>query len=144
MKAAATKRFVLDASMTLAWCFTDESTAFTEAVLDLFRNGTDAIAPAIWPFEVANALLMGERRKRVTSAQVAAILKRVSDLPVSIDPTRRDYVFGSILLLARREQLTVYDASYIELALREGLPLATLDDQLRHAARTTGVSLLRI
>jgi hypothetical protein len=68
MKAAATKRFVVDASMTLAWCFSDESTAFTESVLDLLANGAEAIAPAIWPFEVANALLMGERRKRVTPA----------------------------------------------------------------------------
>lgn len=143
MKAAATKRFVVDASMTLAWCFPDESTAYTEAVLDLFSKGFEAIAPAVWPLEVANALLVGERRKRLTTAQVASMLKRILNLPISIDPIRIDNAFGSILMLARKEQLSEYDASYIELALREGLPLATLDDQVRRAAAANAVVVLR-
>ena len=143
MKAAATKRFVVDASMTLAWCFPDESSPYTEAVLDLLTRGSEAMVPSVWPLEVANALLVGERRKRLTTAQVANILKRVLDLPVSVDPIRIDNAFGSILLLARKEQLSEYDASYIELALREGLPLATLDDQLRRAAAANGLAVLR-
>lgn len=143
MKAAATKRFVVDASMTLAWCFPDESTAYTEAVLDLFSKGFEAIAPAVWPLEVANALLVGERRKRLTTAQVASMLKRILNLPISIDPIRIDNAFGSILMLARKEQLSEYDASYVELALREGLPLATLDDQVRRAAAANAVVVLR-
>lgn len=143
MKAAATKRFVVDASMTLAWCFPDESTAYTEAVLDLFSKGFEAIAPAVWPLEVTNALLVGERRKRLTTAQVASMLKRILNLPISIDPIRIDNAFGSILMLARKEQLSEYDASYIELALREGLPLATLDDQVRRAAAANAVVVLR-
>ncbi len=144
MKAAATKRLVLDASVTLAWCFSDESTTYTEAVLDLLTNGAEAIAPAIWPFEVANALLVGERRKRVTAAQVTSMLARIGDLPISVEPIRVDRAFGPIWLLARNEQLTEYDAAYIELALREALPLATLDDRLRRAARSAGIVPIRI
>ena len=143
MKVAATKRFVLDASVTLAWCFADEATTYTEAVLDLLANGAEAVAPAIWPFEVANAVLTGERRKRITLAQVAPILQRIADLQIFVDPIRVDRAFGPTLLLARKEQLTEYDAAYLELALREGLPLATLDDRLRRAARTAGIALVR-
>lgn len=144
MKAAATKRLVLDASVTVAWCFPDESTAYSEAVLDLLGNAAEAVVPAIWPFEVANALLMGERRKRITAAQVTSVLERIRDLPVTVDAVRVDRAFGPILLLARNEQLTEYDAAYIELAMRESLPLATLDDRLRRAAKSAGVAPLKI
>jgi predicted nucleic acid-binding protein len=144
MKAAATSLFVLDASVTLAWCFPDESTAYTEGVLDLLATGTEATAPALWPFEVANALLVAERRKRITTAQVAAVLQRITSLPISVDPIRMDRAFGQILSSARDEKLTAYDAAYLELAMREGLPLATLDDELRQAARSAGVALVRI
>jgi predicted nucleic acid-binding protein len=127
MKAAATSRFVLDASVTLAWCFPDESTAYTESVLDLLAGGGESTAPALWPFEVANALLMAERRKRITTAQVASVLQRIASLPISIDPIRVDRAFGQILSSARDEKLTAYDAAYLELAMRESLPLTTLD-----------------
>jgi len=144
MKAAVTSRLVLDASMTLAWCFPNESTAYTEAVLDLLTIGAEAFTPAIWPFEVANALLMAERRKRITIAQVTSILQRIASLPISVDPIQADRAFGRILSAARDEKLTAYDAAYLELAMREGLPLATLDDQLKQAARSAGVALVRI
>jgi predicted nucleic acid-binding protein len=143
MKAAATKEFVLDASVTLAWCFPDESTSDTEAILDSLTEGTTAITPAIWPFEVANALLVSERRKRITLAQVTSVLQRIADLPISVDPVRTERAFGATLLLAREQQLTEYDAAYMELALREGLPIATLDDRLRRAAQKVGVPLVR-
>ena len=144
MKGDATKRFVLDASVTLAWCFPEESTTHTEAILDLLANGAEAIAPPIWPFEVANALLAGERRKRVTVAQVTSLLSRIAELPISVDPVRVDRAFERILSFARQEQLTEYDAAYLELALRESLPLATLDDRLRQAARSAGIALFKI
>jgi len=144
MKAAVTSRLVLDASMTLAWCFPNESTAYTEAVLDLLTIGAEAFTPAIWPFEVANALLMAERRKRITIAQVTSILQRIASLPISVDPIQAYRAFGRILSAARDEKLTAYDAAYLELAMREGLPLATLDDQLKQAARSAGVALVRI
>lgn len=144
MKAAGTKRFVVDASMTLSWCFEAESTPFTEAILDSLTKDFEALVPAIWPLEMANALLVGERLKRVTTAEVSSILKRIVDLPISVDPIRVESAFGTILFLARKEHLSEYDASYIELALREGVPLATLDERLRHAASNSGVPLIRI
>jgi predicted nucleic acid-binding protein len=144
MKAAATKRFVLDASVTLAWCFPDEHTAYAEAALDLLANGAEAMAPAIWPFEVANALLVGEKRKRVTVAQVTSILQRITDLPISVDPVQIGRAFQQVLPLARQTELTEYDAAYLELALRLGLPLATLDAKLRQSAKDAGIALLRI
>ena len=143
MKVAATSRFVLDASVTLAWCFPDESTAYTEGILDLLAAGAEASTPALWPFEVANALLMAERRKRITTAQVASVLQRIASLPIRVDPIHVDRAFGQILSSAREEKLTAYDAAYLELAMREDLPLASLDDQLRQAARSAGVALMR-
>jgi predicted nucleic acid-binding protein len=144
MKGAATKRFVLDASVTLAWCFPDERTSYAEAALDLLANGAEAMAPTIWPFEVANALLVGEKRKRMTVAQVTSILERIADLSISVDGIRMDRAFRQILPLARQSELTEYDAAYLELALRLSLPLATLDSQLQRAAKGVGVPLLRI
>lgn len=142
MKVVATRRFVVDASITLAWCFQDESTPFTEAILDLLLADSEAVAPAIWPLEVANALLVGERRKRLATADVSALLHRIVRLRISVDPIRMHDAFGTILFLARKEQLSEYDASYLELALREGLPLATRDDRLRESARNNGVPLI--
>jgi len=78
MKAGIIKRMVLDASVAVAWCFEDESTGFTEGVLDLLSTGTEVLTPAIWPFEVANALLVAERRKRITVAQVTVLLQRMA------------------------------------------------------------------
>ena len=144
MKDAATSRFVLDASVTLAWCFPDESTSRTEALLDLMANGAVALTPAIWPFEVANALLVGERHKRVTVAQVTAMLLRIADLPISVEPIRIDRAFDQVLSFARREQLSEYDAAYLELAVRENLPLATLDQKLSRAAKNAGIVLFRV
>lgn len=144
MKAAATKRFVLDASVTLAWCFPEESTNETEAILDLLANGSEALTPAIWPFEVANALLVGERRKRMSVAQVTSVLRRIAELPISVDPVRASRAFEQVLSFARQQQLTEYDAAYLELALREGLPLATLDEQLRRAVTSAGIALVKI
>lgn len=144
MKADDIKRFVLDASVALAWCFPEEGTRGTEDILDLLTTGVSAITPSIWPFEVANALLVGERRKRLTVAQVTIVLRRISDLPILLDPARSDYVFDRVLSLARQEQLTEYDASYLELALRERLPLATLDERLHRAAKNTGIAVLKV
>jgi predicted nucleic acid-binding protein len=144
MKAGATKRLVLDASVTLAWCFPGESSAYSDAVLDLLSGGVEAVAPAIWPFDVANALLVAQRRKRIAVTQVTPLLHRISSLPISVEPIPVDRAFGPILAAARDENLTEYDAAYLELALREGLPLATLDQRLRQAARNTGVAIVKI
>lgn len=142
MKAAATKRFVLDASVAVAWCFEDEETRFTETVLDLLSAGAEALVPSIWPVEVANALLIAERRNRIALAQVTAILQKIAGLPIAVMPIDSGRAFDHILPVARQQFLSGYDAAYLELALRQGLPLATLDEQLRRAAKTTGTLLL--
>ena len=134
-------RFVLDASLTLAWCFEDEVSPLADSVLDSL-GVEGALAPAIWPLEVANALLVAERRKRMSRARMSGVLRIVKNLPVTVDDARPDRAFEGLLDLARAHGLSVYDASYLELALREGLPLATLDDGLQRAARQTGVKLV--
>jgi predicted nucleic acid-binding protein len=144
MRDDAINRLVLDASVALAWCFPHESSAGSERLLDSMADRSTAIVPAIWPFEVANALLTAERRKRLSMAQVTAILKKLAQLPITIDAVPIESVFGDILAVARQGQLTEYDAAYLELALREGLSLATLDDPLRRAARNAGVSLVAV
>ena len=144
MKADAINRLVLDASVALAWCFPDESTPAAEKLLDFMADGANAVVPAIWPFEVANALLTAERRKRFSMAQVTAALSNLTLLPIAIDAVHVESVFGDVLAVARQGQLTEYDAAYLELALRETLPLATLDDQLRRAARNAGISVVAI
>lgn len=142
MKAGAGKRFVLDASVAVAWCFEDESTKFTESVLDLLSEGADALVPSIWPLEIANALLIAEKRKRIAQAQVTPILQQIASLPISVMPVDAKQAFGRILPLARQQTLSEYDAAYLELALRHQLPLATLDSALRRSAQDTGVVLL--
>lgn len=142
MRAAAIKRLVLDASVAVAWCFEDESTRPAENVLDVLSAGTEALAPAIWPLEVANALLVAERRKRITRAQVTALLQRISKLPIAVEPIPPARAFEQVLAVARQHELSEYDASYVELASREGLPLATLDAKLRRAARSAGIALV--
>ena len=118
--------------------------AISRRVLDLLASGTEALAPAIWPLELVNALLMAERRKRITVAQVAALLRRIAGLPISVDPTRLGHAFDQIPSVARQQNLTAYDAAYIELGLRAALPLATLDRRLRQAAGRVGITLVAI
>jgi predicted nucleic acid-binding protein len=142
MKAAATKRFVLDASVTIAWCLPDENRTESDAILSLLTDQSTALVPPVWPFEVANALLAAERKGRITSAQTSAILRRVAQLPISIEPVAPLRLFDQVLSVARHKGLTEYDASYLELALREHLPLASFDSQLCQAARAAGVALV--
>jgi predicted nucleic acid-binding protein len=144
MTDAAIKRFVVDASVALAWCFPDEGSAGSEAILDSLTSSAEALVPCIWPHEVANALIAGERRKRITLAQITSALTILNALPIALDPIHTAHAFERILPLARQHQLSEYDASYLELALRETLPLATLDDALRRAAKNAGIALLKI
>ena len=144
MRAGAINRLVLDASVALAWCFPDESTPGAERLLDSMAGGSTAIVPAIWPFEVANAMLTAERQKRLSMAQVTAALRNLALLPIAVAGVQPEFILGSVLAVARQSQLTAYDAAYLELALREALPLATFDDRLRRAARSAGVSLVHI
>jgi predicted nucleic acid-binding protein len=131
--------FVLAASVALAWCFEDEANAATEAVLD--RLGEDpAVVPAIWELEVANVLLVGERRGRLTEAQAARFVSLLSTLPINVDPVSPPMT--TLLATGRLHKLSAYDAAYFVLAARDGIPLATQDDGLRSAATAAGVHLV--
>lgn len=133
-------RFVLDCSVTMSWLFKDEADNYSESILSSLRMH-GAIVPAIWPLEVANVLLIGERRQRVTEAQSVQFTELLASLPISVLSRAMDQAFIAILPLAREHKLSSYDAAYLELALREGLPLATRDHKLRLAARHAGVAL---
>jgi predicted nucleic acid-binding protein len=134
--------FVLDASIALAWCFEDEVTASTQDVLARLATESDAV-PAIWPLEKANALIIAERRHRITRADSAEFIGTLEGLVISIDAEAPSLGFTRILDLAREERLTAYDAAYLELAMRLGVPLASKDGRLCDAAERVGVTVLR-
>lgn len=126
--------FVLDCSITMAWCFEDESTTFTESILDHFNN-LRAVVPTIWPLEVANVLLLSMRKKRLTEVQAAHFIDALNTLPIVVDPSTSAKAMHSIFVIANAYQLTIYDAAYLELAIREGIPLLTMDADLANAAK---------
>ncbi len=101
-----------------------------------------AYVPAIWPLEVANGLLMGQRRGRLTAAEVGSFLEEIRPFEFIIDAPSHSSAVDVILGLARRTGLSAYDASYLELAMRLGLPLATLDQRLADTATRAGVRLI--
>jgi len=134
--------FVIDASAALPWCFADEATEATHALLTRLKAGEEAIVPPHWPFEISNALLMAIRRGRISSEDVRRFLEDLEALPLRIDTAVKNVVRTGILPLAEQYQLTIYDAAYLELAIRESLPLATRDSDLRKASRAAGISLV--
>ena len=132
--------FVLDASIAMAWCFEDEATPTTQAVLASLSE-TSAAVPAIWPIEVANVLAIAERRQRITLADSVAFIAKVQNLAIAVDEGTSSRAFFLILDLAREQRLTVYDAAYLELAMRLGVPLASKDHDLCGAAARVGVAV---
>lgn len=131
---------VLDSSATIAWCFASETTAAIEALfVDVVARG--AFAPALWPLEVANVLLVGVRKKRLSLDRRTELLRALVRLKVTIDHETTGRAWTDTILLADRHSLTVYDATYLELAIRLQLPLATLDQRLRSAAMVENVAL---
>lgn len=133
--------FIIDSSLAAAWCFPDEGTEYTNGVLKLLSSSAEAIAPRLWAYEVRNTVLMGVRRKRITAAEAKQFLESLVCLPIRLsDPPSYDAVFD----LARSNGLTVYDAAYLELALRERLPLATLDAALVRAAGESGAGVFKL
>lgn len=134
--------FVADASATLAWCFEDEATPWTEGLLERLRRGDRIIVPAHWPTEVSNGLLVAVRRKRVKPGQPALFWEELGRLPIDVEPALNVSQAKAVLALAEKHGLTIYDAAYLELALRHQLSLGTLDDDLRKAAKAEGVVLL--
>ena len=135
--------FVVDASIALSWHFVDERTPAVMALLE--RTVEEAVVvPAHWLAEVANGALAGERRGRATVAQTRGLVERIGTMIVESDSLSGEEIFERILPLARAHRLTVYDAIYLELAERRGLPLATRDSDLAAAAQSVGVELYGI
>ncbi|HWK47312.1 MAG TPA: type II toxin-antitoxin system VapC family toxin [Stellaceae bacterium] len=134
---------VLDGSAALAWCFDDESTPAIDTVM--LRVAADgAVVPALWRLEVANGLHSGIRRGRVTPAQRDAVLTALAEMDIRTDPETDRYAWSTTVRLAERYRLTIYDASYLELAQRLSLPLASLDKALRDAGGVAGIALLGV
>jgi predicted nucleic acid-binding protein len=135
-------RFVVDASVVLAWCFPDEDSPLAQRVAQMFKHGDMAIAPAFWPHEVLNALLAGEKRKRISRELIRAFLNDMAALPIGLQELPAAAVFDRIQSLSREYGLTPYDAAYLDLAQSNRLPLATLDQDLIRACRKARVELL--
>ncbi len=130
--------FVVDASVTLAWCFEDEQDDVSERALDLLRT-REAMVPAIWIFEIVNGLVTAERRGRLRASEADLLLQRLLDLPIRVD---FETVPSHLLDVARTSKLSAYDAAYLELALRLDVPLASNDRQLRDAVQRAGGRVL--
>jgi predicted nucleic acid-binding protein len=135
------KLFVVDCSVAMAWYFEDEVDPYADAVLEKLE-GAEAVVPVTWTIEVANALAAAERRARISSSYLSRILVLIGNLPLRIDEETSTRALGPILSLARQESLSSYDAAYLDPAMRQGLPLATLDKAMRKAARALGVALI--
>lgn len=133
--------FVVDASVALAWFLPDEQTPLADQALDRLRS-TPAIVPATWMSEVVNGFLVAERRGRITQTNTASSLDRLHDLPIRMVRLDAPADWNRPLDLARAHSLTVYDATYLDLAITQRVELATLDDALRSAARRVGIGLL--
>jgi len=133
--------FVVDASLTLSWAFDGEATPFTRSVARSLQT-VHAETPSLWPFEVANGLAIAERRGRITPGGLAEFLEWLRVAPIRVEQRPASWLLQSILPLARAHRLSAYDAAYLDLAMRDGLPLATLDGDLRAAARAVGVPVL--
>ena len=133
--------FVLDCSVAMAWLFHDEATPKTADLLNRLATET-ALVPAWWFVEITNVLALAERKGRITHAQSGAFIADIGKLEIELDHEAPGRAFTHLLNLCRTHRLTSYDAMYLDLAVRRQLPLATLDDDLRKAARKLGVRLL--
>ena len=135
-------RFVLDCSIVLAWYFADEANAYADSVAATLPSAI-ALVPSLFHLELGNILVVGERRKRSTEAQATAFLARLAGLPIVVDDQTIARAWSDIIPRARYHGLSTYDAAYLELAARESLPLATLDDKLAAAAKAVGVAMYK-
>ena len=133
--------FVVDNSVVMSWCFKDESNQYADAVLDRLSEAT-AFVPSIWPLEVVNVLLAAERKKRLNEADSVRFITLLSQLPIMVEHERPEKIMKDLLALARANNLSSYDASYLDLSMRKGIPIATLDNRLIAAAKKSDVPVL--
>ena len=133
-------RFVLDCSVTMAWCFEDQANDYTEKVLESLSK-TTAIVPHLWILEVTNVLLMAERRKKITPSESSRFFELLNQLPIMIATEKESRLDETFISLGRTYQLSSYDSSYLHLAMGDGLPLATRDKSLMAACKKSGVKI---
>jgi len=131
---------ILDCSVTSCWCFEDETRAYADAVFAALDEYL-AKVPPLWAIETANVLLVAERKKRIVPTDTAKFWALLARLPLTVDSDLSLAVARDVTALGRTHQLSAYDASYLELALREGGVLATQDEALKKACRRAGVGL---
>jgi len=134
--------FVLDCSATLPWLFASEATAATDHLLGALTAGAKAWVPTLWHLELANVLLSAQRRGRVDKAGIARFFSALAVYDIVVDSETVEVAWTKTFSLGEAFGLTIYDAAYLELALRRGLPLATLDEQLRAAMHRAGGQVL--
>jgi predicted nucleic acid-binding protein len=137
-----TAEFVLDGSLTMAWCFEDEASPETDEIQDWLAADAHAYVPTLWHLEIANILWACERRKRIAEADSIQFLTVLAGLNITTDRQTEQHAGQTTLGLARLHGLSVYDAAYLELAMRMGMPLASKDQALRKVARAVGLTLL--
>jgi len=135
------KALVLDGSITLGFILKDERSPAALKVLERLEAGLPAFVPSHWYLEVANGLIMAERRRRATQADITEALQLIQALPVATDPETAQRAISDTAALARQFHLTVYDAAYLELALRRKAALTTTDHDLAKAAKASGVEV---
>ncbi|NJM23232.1 MAG: type II toxin-antitoxin system VapC family toxin [Richelia sp. SM1_7_0] len=136
-------QFVLDCSVAISWCLVDENNDYADGILAMMPD-SEAFVPLIWSLEIANVLLVAERRNRITTEQSSEAIALLQSLLIQVDMATDAFALGAILELGRREALASYDAAYLELAMRLGLPLATTDTRLAEAATRCGVALVTV
>jgi predicted nucleic acid-binding protein len=138
------KALVLDASVAVSWCFEEMQTPYSLAVLGLISEGTEVHVPHLWPLEVTNALVKAFRRQQINREELFDYARQLASLRAEVDINQiAERAFNEVLVLAERYQLTTYDAAYLELARRRGLPLATTDTNLLQAAGATRVEVFK-
>ena len=136
-----TELFVTDNSVVMSWCFKDEGNPYADLVLDRL-SGATAVVPSIWPLEVINVLLVAESRKRISEADSVRFITLLSQFPIVVEYEKPEQIMKDLLPLARIHNLSSYDASYLDLAMRKGVHMATLDNRLINAARAVDVKIL--
>ncbi len=135
------EHFVVDNSVVMSWCFKDETNNYADTVLNRLTEAA-AVVPSIWPLEVVNVLLVAERQKRLSESDSIRFITLLSQLPIVVEYERPDMMMKELLALARANSLSSYDASYLDLAMRKGFPIATLDNKLIETARRIDVPIL--
>lgn len=133
--------FVLDSSVALAWILPDEHSDAVDQIADRLENDV-AVVPAVWPLEVLNALLTASRRARIGAEDMQRLLSHLASLPIEVEQIDMAQTLKAVSALAQHHGITSYDAAYVEVAKRRGVPVATLDRKLKEVSLAEGLSVI--